>query len=100
MHAQLTKFHADGKTYDPELDGPRLAKQLEQVKFYLSSGEWWTIGALQGLIGGSEAGISARIRDCRKAKFGGYIVQRKRFQRGLWMYRILPQSLAELTNVS
>ncbi len=35
-----------------------------------------------------ETSISARIRDLRKRKFGGYEVLRKRHTKGVWVYRI------------
>ncbi len=93
----LTQPHFDGTTYSPELDQTRLGRQLDLVAFRLSDGHWWTLGALQGVCGGSEAGISARIRDLRKARYGGHLVQRKRLEGGQWAYRMIPQSLAELT---
>ena len=40
------------------------------------------------VAGGSEAGISARLRDLRKEKFGGYSIERKRSDEGLWWYRM------------
>ena len=44
---------------------------------------------LSPMVGGSEAGISARLRDLRKPRFGGYTVERRRVDGGLFEYRIL-----------
>jgi hypothetical protein len=83
----------DGATYDPALDGPRLGGQLAAVRRALASGGWWTLRELSTFCGGSEAGVSARLRDLRKAKFGGHEVDRERVPggSGLWRYRLLPK---------
>ncbi|MDE2020649.1 MAG: hypothetical protein KGJ13_09965, partial [Patescibacteria group bacterium] len=73
---QLTMF--DGSTYNPELDGPRLSSQLDRVKMLMLDGRWRTLEYIAKCVGGSEAGVSARLRDCRKLKFGGYKVDRRR----------------------
>jgi hypothetical protein len=61
-----------------KLDGARIASLLERVKAHMLSGAWYTLDELASLVGGSEAGISARIRDLRKPQFGGYNIQRRR----------------------
>lgn len=67
----------DGDTYQPELDIDRLKSQLDRVRWLMEDGEWRTLAQIQGIIGGSESGISARLRDLRKEKFGSYIVNRR-----------------------
>lgn len=80
----------DGATFDAELDGPRLGRQLDGVRYMLLAhrGEFFTLGELQAMAGGSEAGISARIRDLRKPRNGGHDVQRRRRGGGVWEYGI------------
>ena len=79
----------DGQTYEPELDKVRLTGQLKAVYSAMSDGEWWTLNCLRLVLNrGSEAGISARIRDLRKEKFGGFEVQRKR-DKGTFWYRLV-----------
>ena len=83
-------MHFDGQTYSPELDLARLSSQLERVKAVMLSGNWYTLQELQRLCGGSEAGISARLRDLRK-KHHGFIIERERRgdpKRGLHHYRL------------
>lgn len=69
----------DGETYEPECDGVRLGKQALAVFELMSDGRWRTLGEIVAAIGsGSEAGVSARLRDFRKQKFGGHVVNRSR----------------------
>jgi len=39
--------------------------------------------------GGSEASVSARLRDLRKAKFGAHTIERQRVSAGLFRYRMV-----------
>lgn len=71
-------------------DAERLTSQLERVKRLMLDGQWRTLRHIAGCVGGSEAAISARLRDLRKPHFGGYEVERTRLSRGLWSYRVLP----------
>ena len=83
----ILKF--DGSTYEPEHDQARLTSQLEKVKALMADGQWRTLANIHAKVGGSEAGVSSRIRDLRKARFGGYTVERRRMAGGLFEYRIL-----------
>lgn len=86
-------------TIDPRLDGPRIATLLECVREVMGSGEWLTLAqirrecAARG-VNGSEAGISARLRDFRKVQHGEREVKRRRRgdpTAGLWEYRLVPE---------
>ena len=80
----------DGRTFSPAIDGRRLTTLLVRVKHLMSDGRWRTLSDIRVLIGGSEAGISARLRDLRKVKFGGYTVDKERVgPDGLWRYRLV-----------
>lgn len=79
----------DGATYDHARDGLRLAAQHQRVLAYMSDGKWWTLRLLAEATGDPEASISARIRDLRKPKFGGYQVVREYVERGLYRYRLV-----------
>lgn len=68
----------DGETYEPALDETRLLGQLGQVRRLVSDGEWHTLRELAAGARGSEAGISARLRDLRKEKFGSFTIERRR----------------------
>ena len=89
----------DGETYDHDADFERLDSQLERVRYLLTHpvGQWWTLSDLKEQAGGSEAAVSARIRDLRKPKFGALDIQSERFghkKAGLWHYRVRPKLVA------
>jgi hypothetical protein len=79
-----------GDTFDEGLDGDRLRKQLAMVWHVMSDGQWRTLERLSLEAGAPEASVSARLRDFRKPKFGGWIVERQRIPNGngLHIYRI------------
>lgn len=83
----MKAFH--GETFSQELDGKRLASQLERVKAIMRDGEWHTLAELAEKCEGSEAGVSARVRDLRRPECGGYTVKNERVSGGLWRYRLI-----------
>ena len=88
LFANRRPFLADGSTFDEKQDSVRLGRLLDNVRLCMSDGRWWTLARLSKATGGSEAGVSARIRDLRKARFGGHTVDRRRHPTGLWEYRL------------
>ena len=81
----------DGVTYDKQADGSRISRQLDVVRDCIQAGEWWSLAGIASHTGYPEASISARLRDLRKDKFGGYRIDRRRSgDRGLWEYRLIP----------
>jgi hypothetical protein len=78
----------DGKTFDRERDGSRLGAQLAAVRRAMEAEEWVTLAHLALLVDAPEASVSARLRDLRKPRHGGLIVERRYVSRGLWEYRI------------
>lgn len=83
----------DGVTYEAVFDRERLGAQLRRVFDTMSDGAWHTLREIALQTGDkSEAAISARLRDLRKDRFGGFTVERRRRgtpSAGLWEYRIL-----------
>ena len=84
----------DGVTYTPKHDQKRLTGQLKAV-YELWNGRlfrsWWTLREIAVNVEGSEAGVSARLRDLRKEKFGGHTVNKRHRgdpKRGLWEYQL------------
>lgn len=69
-----------------------MEKQLGLVWAAAVGGSWRTLRELADRAGGSEAGVSARLRDLRKPEFGAYVVERRRREgcANLWEYRVLP----------
>lgn len=94
MTQQTMRF--DGVTFDPALDGERLTKQIGRVFETMRDGRWRTLHEIASTeagrkAGDSEAGISARLRDLRKPRFGAYTVDRRRRETatgGTWEYRV------------
>jgi hypothetical protein len=82
----------DGWLYREVLDRARLTTQLRRVCFALLDGRWWTLKALALEVNGSVTGVSARLRDLRKPRFGGFTVQNRRRpgaeDSGVWEYRL------------
>lgn len=78
----------NGPTYSQELDGQRLETQMERVKALMIDGNWRTLNQIAEWVAGSEAGVSARLRDLRKE---GLVVNRERVPgaNGLWRYRVV-----------
>jgi hypothetical protein len=77
----------DGQTYEPKHDEKRLGNQLLMVQLIMSDRQWHTLQELADATGGTVAGVSARVRDLRKAKFGGFEIERERVVGGLHRYR-------------
>ena len=79
----------DGETFQPAFDQERLGEQMRAVYQIMADGRWWTLGAVALEVGAPEASVSARLRDLRKSKFGGFEVERRRAQNGLHRYRLV-----------
>lgn len=79
--------------FSPRFDGPglndadnkRLGKQLELVKALMLDGRWRTPDEVIKQACCSPAGVTARLRDLRKEKFGGFHVERRR-REGTFVY--------------
>ena len=80
--------HRDGETYEARFDYERLNKQSRRVYNCMRDGMWRKLSDIAQATGDPEASISARLRDFRKRRFGGLIVERRRAQ-GTWFYRLL-----------
>jgi biotin operon repressor len=79
----------DGETIDDALDTNRLRRQLDQVRtLLLSEYRWHTLAEIRTKTGIPEASASARLRDLRKEKFGGYTIERQRRSAGTFEYRM------------
>lgn len=81
----------DGSTYSPGHDAERLGTQLVRVLSLMADGQWRTLPEIQSRVGGSESGVSARLRDLRKERFGAHTVDRRRRggRGGVYEYRLI-----------
>lgn len=77
-HPDQQSLRFDGPDLD-DRDHKTLNTQLENVRdFMLAQILWHTLAELEWALGFPQASISARLRDLRKAKFGGYQVEKRR----------------------
>jgi hypothetical protein len=81
-----------GETFDRARDGARLNGQAADVFHFMSDGEWHTLAEISSATGHPEASVSARLRDLRSPKLGGFKVDREFVRRGLWRYRLQVQA--------
>lgn len=81
----------DGDTYDRKADRWRLNKQHVRIYMVMRDADWYTLMYLSMQTGDPEASISARLRDFRKERFGGHVVERRRVTGadGWWEYRLI-----------
>lgn len=78
----------DGQSFSRKRDGARLNKQAQDVFNVMADGRWHTLSDISGKTNHPEASVSARLRDLRKPKFGGFTVERQALSKGLWQYRM------------
>lgn len=78
----------DGITFDATKDTARLNRQMELVFNVMRDGGWYTLAELHERTGEPEASCSSRVRDFRKVKFGGHVVEKRRRSKGLFEYKL------------
>ena len=84
-----------GVTVEPLCDEVRLKKQYKRVFSLMVDGEWRTLSEVALVTGDPLQSISARLRDFRKARFGGHQLDRRRRGddvSGLFEYRLVVNS--------
>lgn len=74
---------------EAETHAPRLGKQMKKVFDIMQDGKWRTIQEISAVTEAPENSISARLRDLRKPKHGGYAVVRRRREGNLYEYRLI-----------
>jgi len=82
-------IYFDGQTYDPSKDRKRLTGQLLKVYALMSDGKWRTLKEISKEVDGSETGVSARLRDLRKDRFGKHRIDKRIVLGGLWEYKMI-----------
>jgi len=72
---------------------------VERVREIMVQGHWWSLGGIVAMlksrgVEASDASVSARLRDLRKPKYGGYTVERRKSvdpaARKSFVYRVTP----------
>ena len=91
LDGQTTMLDFDGADYIPKYDQERLTGQLLEIFEFMSDQGWHTLKEISESTGSPEASASAQLRNLRKTRFGGYIIERKRSENresGLYYYRL------------
>ena len=86
----MTEF--DGVTYNHKFDYARLNKQAQNVYRLMCDGKWRTLQEISDAVKAPQASVSARLRDLRKPKFGGFLVNRRARgmrEKGLFEYQVV-----------
>lgn len=87
----------DGVTIAEDPDAPRrLAGQLQRVHDLMIDGTWRSLSAIASQVEGTEASVSARLRDLRKVRFGLHDVERDHRGKGLFLYRVRAGQCCEM----
>lgn len=77
-----------GATYEPARDHARLTGQLGAVFDLMRDGFWRSLSEIAVRVDGSQAGVSARLRDLRKPPYGGHTVDKRLCSDGIWEYKL------------
>jgi hypothetical protein len=86
----LYKPQFDGSDYEPEEDKARLTGQIYRVYEVMREGEWKTLSEISVEASPCpQASASAQLRNLRKKRFGGHLIEKKNMGRGLWKYRLV-----------
>lgn len=85
-----------GLTFEPTRDGERLWQQYQRVFDCMHDGQWRTLADIAAATAAPTHSVSARLRDMRKAKFGAHEVERGYLSRGLFRYRLIVNTWADL----
>ena len=80
-----------GRKHIPQGGTPMVAGNsiLERVRNLMSDGQARSLGDIQAKTGGTQASVSARIRDLRKPQFGGHTIETERKTESIYVYRMV-----------
>ena len=81
----------DGSDYVHERDSVRLTGQLKRIYEQIKDGEWYTLNAIAEGTEDPPASVSAQLRNLRKERFGGHIIEKKHLNNGLYIYRLVKE---------
>ncbi len=95
----MNRAQFDGETYNQERDYSRLEAGVTAVRTFMlrHANKWLTpTEIIEGSNGKDWASTSARVRDLRKPKFGGFNIESRYYRAGVWQYRLVPGEPAQL----
>lgn len=85
-----------GPAYEERIDKARIHGQLACLLALMRDGHWRSLSEIALSTGIPEASASSNLRHLRKARFGGYLVLKRRrtLQGGTWEYKLMTKGLA------
>lgn len=83
----FTSMRFDGTDLKPH-DHTRLGPQLLRVKAVLLDYKWHTVVEIAESTGDPETSVSAQIRNLRKPRFGGHVIEKRRDWPGLYEFKM------------
>lgn len=81
-------MHFDGTTFSLDRDGKRLGDQYLRVFGLMRDGLWRSLADISSTTKDPVTSVSARLRDMRKERFGGFEVKRRHVSNGLYQYQL------------
>ncbi|MEJ7804368.1 MAG: hypothetical protein WKG03_00385 [Telluria sp.] len=87
--------HFNGPDYVAKRDDERLTAQMSRIWAFMCGGAWHTLGQIAANCSAPEASVSAQLRHLRKDRFGGHAIEKKHLGRGLYEYRLIPNTEAQ-----
>jgi len=79
----------DGDDYKKHRDEGRLRGQILRVFDCIKDGRWKALRVIAMETHDPEASISAQLRNLRKERFGGHIIEKRYIKNGLYEYRLM-----------
>lgn len=86
----------EGADYIQDRDFQRLACQIEKILTFCLDGKWHTVKEISLAVGCPENSAQAQLRNLRKPKHGGWIVERRYVSNGLYQYRVRAATIHEV----
>jgi len=74
---------------DNARDMDRLCGQIRDIRELMKDGHWRTLAEIEQTTGFPQASISAQLRNLRKIRFGGNMIEKRRRHDGnQWEYQL------------
>jgi hypothetical protein len=86
----MTEPHFNGPDQDAHHD--RLAVQFQRIFDFMLDQKWHTLNGISQETHDPPASVSAQLRHMRKPRFGAHTVERRHLGRGLYEYRLIPNT--------
>lgn len=86
--------HFNGSDYSKDLDHDRLGRQINEIFGLMKDGQYRTLREIEQATGHPQASCSAQLRNLRKSRFGGHLVNKRRrpsteLDRGIFEYQLV-----------